>query len=115
MDSLLFKYSVPVWQIELVPVTWQVLLWLIAVFGMATAMVESTLAQVYKVRDKDGQFRGGPSYYMENGLGKRWMGVLFAFLLILAFGLVFSAVQANTISGAMSSIFGIFPATVGGS
>ncbi|WP_299489925.1 sodium:alanine symporter family protein [uncultured Shewanella sp.] len=88
-------------------------MWLIAVLGMATAMVESTLAQVYKVRDKDGQFRGGPSYYMENGLGKRWMGVLFAFFLILAFGLVFNAVQANTISGAMSSIFDISPTTVG--
>ncbi|MCL1126942.1 alanine/glycine:cation symporter family protein [Shewanella surugensis] len=88
-------------------------MWLIAVLGMATAMIESTLAQVYKVRDKDGQFRGGPSYYMEKGLGLRWMGVLFAIFLIIAFGLVFNAVQANTIAGAMSTIFDLAPSTVG--
>ena len=88
-------------------------MWLIAVLGMATAMVESTLAQVYKVRDNDGQFRGGPAYYMEKGLGQRWMGVLFSLFLILAFGLVFNAVQANTISGAMSSVFGFDPMWVG--
>lgn len=88
-------------------------MWVIAMLGMATAMVESTLAQVYKVRDGDGQFRGGPSYYMEKGLGQRWMGVLFAFFLIIAFGLVFNAVQANTITGAMERVFGIEPAYVG--
>ncbi|MGL4614920.1 MAG: alanine/glycine:cation symporter family protein, partial [Shewanella sp.] len=88
-------------------------MWLIAMLGMATAMIESTLAQVYKVRDSDGQFRGGPSYYMEKGLGQRWMGVLFAFFLIIAFGLVFNAVQANTITGAMERVFGLDPAYVG--
>lgn len=88
-------------------------MWLIAVLGMATAMVESTLAQVYKVRDGDGQFRGGPSYYMEKGLGQRWMGVLFSIFLIIAFGLVFNAVQANTITGAMEQVFGFDPMYVG--
>jgi alanine or glycine:cation symporter, AGCS family len=88
-------------------------MWLIAVLGMATAMVESTLAQVYKVRDEDGQFRGGPAYYMEKGLGQRWMGVLFSLFLILAFGLVFNAVQANTITGAMVSVFDFDPMWVG--
>lgn len=48
-------------------------MWLIALFGMATAFIESTLAQVYKVKDVDGQYRGGPAYYMEKGLGQRWM------------------------------------------
>lgn len=48
-----------------------------AVIGGASAFIESTLAQVYKTKDgKD--FRGGPSYYMEKALGKRWMGVLFS-------------------------------------
>ncbi|QSX38075.1 alanine/glycine:cation symporter family protein [Shewanella sedimentimangrovi] len=88
-------------------------MWAIAVLGMATAMIESTLAQVYKIRDEDGQFRGGPSYYMEKGLGQRWMGVLFSLFLILAFGLVFNAVQANTISGAMEQVFGVDPLYVG--
>lgn len=88
-------------------------MWLIAILGMATAMVESTLAQVYKVRDHNGQFRGGPSYYMEKGLGQKWMGILFAVFLIIAFGLVFNAVQANTISGAMERVFGFNPTYVG--
>ncbi|MFQ6370254.1 alanine/glycine:cation symporter family protein [Shewanella sp. YIC-542] len=88
-------------------------MWVIALLGMATAMVESTLAQVYKVRDKDGQFRGGPSYYMEKGLGQRWMGVLFAIFLIISFGLVFNAVQANTITGAFSGVFGWQPEWIG--
>ena len=62
-------------------------MWLIALFGMSTAFVESTLAQVYKVKDVDGQYRGGPAYYMEKGLGQRWMGSLFSVFLIIAFGL----------------------------
>uniref|UniRef100_UPI004047F468 alanine/glycine:cation symporter family protein n=1 Tax=Shewanella sp. TaxID=50422 RepID=UPI004047F468 len=88
-------------------------MWAIAVLGMATAMIESTLAQVYKVKDGDGQYRGGPAYYMEKGLGQRWMGILFSFFLILAFGLVFNAVQANTITGAMTQVFGFEPIYVG--
>ncbi len=81
-------------------------MWLIALFGMATAFVESTLAQIYKVKDIDGQYRGGPAYYMEQGLGQRWMGSLFSVFLIIAFGLVFNAVQANTITDALSHSFG---------
>lgn len=72
-------------------------MWLIAILGMATAFAESTLAQLYKTRDDDGNFRGGPAYYMEKGLGMRWMGVVFSVLLIIAFGLVFNSVQANSI------------------
>ncbi|OBU18386.1 sodium:alanine symporter [Photobacterium aquimaris] len=81
-------------------------MWLIAIFGMATAFIESTLAQVYKVKDVDGQYRGGPAYYMEQGLGKRWMGTLFSICLIIAFGFVFNAVQANTITDALHHSFG---------
>ncbi|QUJ68920.1 alanine:cation symporter family protein [Photobacterium sp. GJ3] len=81
-------------------------MWAMAMFGMATAFVESTLAQVYKVKDVDGQYRGGPAYYMEQGLGLRWMGTLFSVFLIIAFGLVFNAVQANTITDALNHSFG---------
>lgn len=88
-------------------------MWLIAILGMSTAMVESTLAQVYKIRDKNGQFRGGPAYYMEKGLGLRWLGSLFSVFLIIAFGLVFNAVQANTITGAMDAVFGVSPLYMG--
>ncbi len=81
-------------------------MWVIALVGAASAFVESTLAQVYKVRDGD-TFRGGPAYYMEKALGQRWMGILFAVLITFTFGLVFSSVQANTISLAFQEAYGI--------
>lgn len=84
-------------------------MWLIAMLGMATSFAESTLAQLYKTKDDDGNYRGGPAYYMEKGLGMRWMGVLFSIFLIIAFGLVFNAVQANSIANAMHNAFGWKP------
>ncbi|EHH1180336.1 sodium:alanine symporter family protein [Vibrio vulnificus] len=88
-------------------------MWLIAMLGMATSFAESTLAQLYKTKDDDGNYRGGPAYYMEKGLGMRWMGVLFSIFLIIAFGLVFNAVQANSIANAMQNAFGWENAYVG--
>ncbi|WP_341504175.1 sodium:alanine symporter family protein [Gallaecimonas sp. GXIMD4217] len=82
-------------------------MWLIAFIGMATSFVESTLAQLFKIRDEQGNFRGGPAYYMERGLGARWMGIAFSLCLILAFGLVFNAVQANSIAAAMDQAFAV--------
>ena len=82
-------------------------MWMIALVGMATGFVEATLAQLFKSRDEQGQFRGGPAYYMERGLNARWMGILFSIFLIIAFGFVFNSVQANTISGAMIGAFNI--------
>lgn len=81
-------------------------MWVIALVGSATAFIESTLAQVYKVRDGE-NFRGGPAYYMQKGLGRRWMGVLFAVLITFTFGLVFTSVQANTISLAFEEAYGV--------
>ncbi|PQJ66052.1 alanine/glycine:cation symporter family protein [Photobacterium angustum] len=88
-------------------------MWLIAMLGMATAFAESALAQLYKTRDDDGNYRGGPAYYMEKGLGMRWMGVMFSVFLIIAFGLVFNSVQANSISQAAHVAFGWSPIYVG--
>ena len=87
-------------------------MWLIALIGMATAFIESTLAQVYKVKDGIA-FRGGPAYYMEKALGWRKLGIVFAILLTLAFGFIFNAVQANTISQSFHSVFNIPTWTVG--
>ncbi|MCX2757560.1 sodium:alanine symporter family protein [Vibrio sp. Sgm 22] len=88
-------------------------MWLIAMLGMATSFAESTLAQLYKTRDNEGNYRGGPAYYMEKGLGMRWMGVLFSIFLIIAFGLVFNAVQANAIASAMNTAFDLERSYVG--
>ena len=87
-------------------------MWLIAPIGSASAFIEATLAQVYKVKDGD-TFRGGPAYYMEKGLNRRWMGILFAILITLCFGLVFNSVQANTITVAFESTYGINRAVLG--
>lgn len=81
-------------------------MWLIAIIGMATAFVESTLAQVYKVRDGD-EFRGGPAYYMEKALGQRKLAVVFSILLTLSFGFIFNSVQSNTIAVSVSDVFNI--------
>ncbi|PAV31448.1 sodium:alanine symporter family protein [Virgibacillus profundi] len=81
-------------------------MWLIALLGAASGFVESTLAQVYKVPDKT-QYRGGPAYYMEKGLKKRWLAVVFAITITFTYGLVFNSVQSNTISLAFSGQFDI--------
>ncbi|MDA1675398.1 alanine/glycine:cation symporter family protein [Bacillus cereus group sp. TH152-1LC] len=87
-------------------------MWVMSIFGAASAFIESTLAQIYKVKDKEG-FKGGPAYYMQKGLNKRWMGVLFSILIIFCFGLVFNSVQANTIAISVESTFGISRAVTG--
>lgn len=81
-------------------------MWVIALIGSASSFVESTLAQVYKIKDTD-SFRGGPAYYMEKALNKKWMGVIFSILITICFGLIFNSVQANTISLAFNEAFGI--------
>lgn len=87
-------------------------MWVIAILGAATAFIESTLAQLYKVRGSN-SFRGGPAYYIQKGLGKRWFAVLFAILITLTFGLAFNSVQSNTIAAAAKVSFGWSPAVIG--
>lgn len=87
-------------------------MWIIAILGMATAFIESTLAQVYKVKDGD-TFRGGPAYYMEKALGQRKLGIIFSILLTLSFGFIFNAVQSNTIATSVGEAFHIEPYIIG--
>lgn len=75
-------------------------MWLMAVIGGASAFIESTLAQIYKVKE-GGEFRGGPSYYMERALGKRSLGVLFSVLLIICFAYGFNGLQSFNMSSAL--------------
>ena len=74
---------------------------LMAIIGAASAFVESTLAQIWKVRGKDGEFRGGPAYYIEKALGARWLGIVFAILLILCFAFGFNGPQAFNATSAL--------------
>ena len=87
-------------------------MWMIALVGSATAFVESTLAQLFKQKHKD-SYIGGPAYYIQRGLHKRWMAVTFAILITCQFGLSNNSIQANTICGAMQEAFGWSPAWVG--
>jgi AGCS family alanine or glycine:cation symporter len=88
-------------------------MWVVAFLGMATAYAESTLAQLYKVRNDQGDYRGGPAFYIARGLNAPWAGGVFSVCLILAFGLVFNAVQANSIADAFQGAFGFDKLWVG--
>lgn len=88
-------------------------MWVAAIIGMATCFAESALAQLYKERDRHGQFRGGPAWYMARGLGMRWMGVLFAIFLLITYGMVFTGVQANSVSRALLYAFDFPPVATG--
>lgn len=82
-------------------------MWVVALIGMSSAFAESSLAQLFKVRDhENGHFRGGPAYYITQGLGQRWLGILFALSLIFCFGFVYEAVQSNTIVAAAELAWG---------
>ncbi|MEH7463039.1 alanine/glycine:cation symporter family protein [Bacillus thuringiensis] len=87
-------------------------MWLIAIIGASSSFVESTLAQIFKIKDGSG-FRGGPAYYMEKGLNKRWMGILFSILITISYGLIFNSVQANTVTLAFENAFGLERYVVG--
>jgi AGCS family alanine or glycine:cation symporter len=87
-------------------------MWIIALLGASSAFVESTLAQLFKVKGKD-SFVGGPAYYMRIGLKKPWMGALFAVLLIFTFPFSFNSVQSNTICAAFQQAFNFDPTIVG--
>ena len=80
-------------------------MWVIALLGASSAFVESTLAQLYKVKGKN-SFIGGPAYYMKKGLKQPWMGMLFAVLITITFGFAFNSVQSNTICAAIEHAFG---------
>lgn len=88
-------------------------MWMVALVGMATAYAESTLAQLYKIKDENNKYRGGPAFYIAKGIKSPVLATIFSLSLILAFGLVFNAVQSNSISGAVGSAFGIDKMYVG--
>lgn len=85
-------------------------MWLIALVGAASSMIENILAQVYKIKDGD-TYRGGPAYYMQKGLKAKWLGIFFAVLIIFCYGFAFNAVQANTIASSLEH-FGFSPVWV---
>ncbi len=87
-------------------------MWVIALLGSVSAFIESTLAQLFKQKGKS-SFIGGPAYYIQHGLGKRWMAILFAISITLTFGLIFNSVQSNTVAISFEHTFGLDRMLVG--
>lgn len=88
-------------------------MWLIALVGMATAFAESALGQLYKEKDSNNTFRGGPAYYMSKGLKSPKLALIFSICLFFGYGFVFSSVQANSITHAFYGSYGIDPLITG--
>ncbi|MCS4485379.1 alanine/glycine:cation symporter family protein [Staphylococcus americanisciuri] len=88
-------------------------MWIIAIVGAASAFIEATLAQVYKVPDEEGGFRGGPAYYITKGLNQKWLGILFAVLITVTFAFVFNTVQSNTIAESLNTQYNVSPVVTG--
>ena len=79
-------------------------MWIMALIGSASSFVESTLAQIYKVKNGTA-YKGGPAYYIEQGLNMRWLGIIFTILISITYGFVFNSVQSNTLSLAFNNVF----------
>lgn len=79
-------------------------MWMVAFLGASTAFVEATLAQIYKEKHL-GQFRGGPAFYIERGLGVKWFAIIFAVVSIISGGLLLPGVQANSVADGLKTAF----------
>lgn len=79
-------------------------MWITALLGGAAAFIEATLAQIYKKNDKDGTFKGGPAFYMEQALGQRWLGVIFSVIIILIYALGYNLLASYN----LQSTFEVF-------
>ncbi|MHC8369351.1 alanine/glycine:cation symporter family protein [Pseudomonas sp. MDT1-85] len=82
-------------------------MWVTALVGMSSSFFECSLGQLYKRCDSEGQFRGGPSFYIQHGLQKRWLGMIMAFLLLITFGFAFNGLQAHAVTHSLNNAFGL--------
>jgi alanine or glycine:cation symporter, AGCS family len=87
-------------------------MWVITFIGAASAYTESTLAQIYKEK-QDGEYRGGPAFYIEKGLGWKWFAVVFAVATLIAMAILMPGIQTNSIAEGVKNAFGINPAITG--
>lgn len=87
-------------------------MWTIAFIGASSAFIESTLAQIYKVK-QDGEYRGGPAYYIEKGIGWKWYAVLFSLATLLAIGVLMPGIQSNSIALGLENAFGLSTTVTG--
>ncbi len=78
-------------------------MWVMAAITSASAFIESTLAQIWKVRGENGEFRGGPAYYIQQALHKKWLANIFAVALILCFAVGFNGLQTYNMSSSLEA------------
>lgn len=88
-------------------------MWITALIGGASSFVENTLGQVFKEKNEDGTFKGGPAYYMNKTINKPLLASLFSLIVCLVYGFMFNAMQANTIVAGFSNSFNIRPSIIG--
>jgi AGCS family alanine or glycine:cation symporter len=84
-------------------------MWVTALVGMASSFFECSLGQLYKRCDAEGQYRGGPSFYIQHGLGKRWLGMVMAVLLLVTFGFAFNGLQSHAVTHSLNDAFKVSP------
>lgn len=82
-------------------------MWVIGLMGMATSFFECSLAQLYKRREPDGTFRGGPAYYLTRGINQRGLAIVYSLLLLVTFGFGFNAVQSYVVATSLQDSFGV--------
>lgn len=88
-------------------------MWVTALVGMSSSFFECSLAQAYKRSDGNGLYRGGPAYYIQHGLGQRWLGMVFAVLLLVTFGFAFNGLQSHAVTHSLENAFA-FPVQYSG-
>jgi len=88
-------------------------MWITALIGGASSFVENTLGQIFKEKNEDGTFKGGPAYYMTKALGLPKLGIIFSVIVAVVYGFMFNAMQANTIAAAFSGSFNVDVKIVG--
>lgn len=88
-------------------------MWLIGLMGMATSFFECSLAQLFKRKQADGSFRGGPAYYLKYGVNQKALAAIYSVLLLVTFGLCFNGLQSYLVATSVQSSFGVQPAVTG--
>ena len=88
-------------------------MWVTALLGMSTIMVETILGQLYKERNEDGTFRGGAAFYIGNGLHMRWLGIIVAFIIAIGSGIANAMSHVNAIYSAVNTVLPCSPLLIG--
>lgn len=88
-------------------------MWITAILGMPLIFGEAILGQLFRVKNDDGTYTGGPAFYMEKGLGQKWMSVVFSIAIIIGVGFIITMVQANSIAAGFRGVSNIKELYVG--